>query len=74
MTDRIFEDARTFEVFSKGRDVEVYVFDPETSDRALGEVMITVNEEAGWDSQMANFVMTAAEATRMKEFLIAKGY
>jgi len=36
--------------------------------------MIIVNEEARWDSQRVNFVMTAAEATRMKEFLIAKGY
>jgi hypothetical protein len=74
MTDRIFEDARTFEVSSKGSFVEVYVFGPETSDRALREVMIIVNEEARWDSQRVNFVMTAAEATRMKEFLIAKGY
>jgi len=38
MTDRIFEDARTFEVSSKGSFVEVYVFDPETSDRALGKL------------------------------------
>ncbi len=70
MTDRIFEDARTFEVSSGGS----FVWQKVRIRDGQGEVMITVNEEAGWDSQMANFVMTAAEATRMKEFLIAKGY
>ena len=74
MTDRIFEDARSFEVSGGGRDVEVYVFDPKTSDRDQGEVMITVSEEAGWDSQRASFTMTHEEATAMKNFLIKQGY
>ena len=74
MTDRVFQDARSFEVSSKSSDVEVYVFDPDTSDRDQGEVMITVNVDAGWDSQRANFTLTAEEATMLKEFLIAKGY
>ena len=74
MTDRVFEDARSWEVSGGGRSVEVYVFDPETSDRDQGEVMITVDEDNGWDSQRANFTMTAEEATLLKEFLIRKGY
>jgi hypothetical protein len=67
MTDRVFEDARSIEVSGGHRDVEVYVF--ETAD-----VMITVSEEAGWDSQRASFTMTAEEATAMKLFLIKHGY
>ena len=74
MTDRVFEDARSFEVSGGGREVEVYVFDPNSSDRDQGEVMITAREYAGWDSQRASFVMTAEEATALKEFLIRKGY
>jgi hypothetical protein len=67
MTDRVFEDARSIEVSGGGRDVEVYVF--ETAD-----VMITVSEEAGYNSQRASFTMTAEEATAMKLFLIKRGY
>lgn len=74
MTDRVFQDERSWEVSSKGCYVEVYVFDPKTSDRDQDEVMITVNEDAGWNSQRANFTITAEEATLLKEFLIAKGY
>jgi hypothetical protein len=74
MSDRVFEDARSIEVSGKGRSVEVYVFDPNSSDRDQGEVMITVDEDAGWDSQRASFTMTAEEATAMKNFLIRKGY
>jgi len=67
MTDRVFQDDRSFEVSSKGRSVEVYVFEDT-------EVTITVDEDAGWDSQRASFTMTAEEATALKEFLIRKGY
>ena len=74
MTDRVFEDARSFEVSGGGREVEVYVFNPETSDRDPGAVMITTREDAVWDTQRASFTMTAEEATLLKEFLIRKGY
>jgi hypothetical protein len=75
MTDRVFEDARSWEVSDcGGRSVEAYVFDPKTSDRNQGEVMITVTEGVGWDSQRASFTITAEEATRLKEFLTRKGY
>ena len=74
MTERVFEDDRSWEVSGDGRSVEVYVFDPKTSDRAQGEVMITAAEDAGYDSQRANFTMTAEEATAMKNFLIKQGY
>jgi hypothetical protein len=74
MTDRVFEDARSFEVSGDGREVEVYVFDPNTSDRDQGEVMIVAREGTGWDRQRASFTMTAEEATALKEFLIRKGY
>jgi hypothetical protein len=67
MTDRVFENERSFEVSSAGRYVDVYMFE-------AGDVMITVDEEAGWDSQRASFTMTAEEATLLKEFLIKKGY
>jgi hypothetical protein len=67
MTDRVFEDARSWEVSGSGRCVEVYMFE-------AGDVMITANEDAGWDSQCASFTMTAEEATLMKEFLIKQGY
>jgi archaeosine-15-forming tRNA-guanine transglycosylase len=65
MTDRVFEDERSFEVSGRGRSVEVYVDD---------NVMIEVIENNGWDSQRANFTLTAEEATALKEFLIRKGY
>ena len=67
MTDRIFENQNSFEVSGDGREVEVYMFE-------AGEVMITVREEASWDSQRASFTMTREEATRMKNFLIKQGY
>ena len=74
MTDRVFQDDRSWEVSGGGCEVEVYVFDPKTSDRAQGEVMITAREDAGYNSQRAHFTMTAEEATSLKEFLIRKGY
>lgn len=67
MTDRVFEDDRSWEVSGGGRCVDVYMFD-------AGDVMIAVDEDNGWDSQRASFTMTAAEATLLKEFLIRKGY
>lgn len=67
MTDRVFEDARSFEVSGGGRSVEAYVFE-------AGDVKVEVMEEAGWDSQRASFTMTVEEATLLKEFLIRKGY
>jgi len=67
MTDRVFEDVTSFEVSGGGRCVEAYVFE-------AGDVIIKVEEEAGWDSQRASFTMTAEEATKLKEFLIRKGY
>lgn len=67
MTDRVFEDARSFEVSGGGRSVEAYVFE-------AGDVKVEVMEDAGWDSQRASFTMTAEEATLLKEFLIRKGY
>ena len=68
MSERVFEDNRSWEVSGGGRSVEVYVFG------RAGDVMITAAEDAGYDSQRASFTMTAEEATAMKEFLIRKGY
>ena len=67
MTDRVFEDARSWEVSDRYSTVEVYASD-------TGKVMITAREEADWDSQRVSFTMTAEEATALKEFLIRKGY
>lgn len=69
MTDRVFEDARSWEVSDRYGDVEVYVFDQKTSDQDQGEVMISVGED-----RRNNFTITAEEATSLKEFLIRKGY
>jgi hypothetical protein len=74
MTDRVFEDDRSFEITDGGRSVEVYVFYETLARDTNGEVMITATEDAGWDSQRASFTMTAEEATMLKEFLIRKGY
>ena len=74
MTDRVFEDDTCFEVFDKGEEFEVYVFDTETSDRGQGKVMITCREDNGWGVERATFSMTPEEATLMKEFLIKHGY
>jgi hypothetical protein len=74
MTDRVFQDDRVWEVSDRNSSVEVYVFDPKTSDRDQGEVKITSREEAGYDSQYVTFTITAEEATALKEFLISKGY
>jgi hypothetical protein len=74
MTDRVFEDDTCFEVFDKGEEFEVYVFDTETSDRGQGQVRITVREDNGWGVERATFSMTPEEATLMKEFLIKQGY
>jgi hypothetical protein len=74
MTDRIFEDARSFEVSGKGREIEIYAFDANLARLDRGELMVTVIEDAGWDSQRASFTMTREEATAMKNFLIKQGY
>ena len=68
MTDRVFEDQTSFEVSNRYADVEFYLFESR-------EVKVNVTEgSASWDSQYASFIMTAEEATRLKEFLIRKGY
>lgn len=76
MTDRVFQDARCFEVYGNGSSAEVYIFGPgDKGDQDKGNVMISVIEEDEvWDSQRASFTMTAEEATMLKEFLISKGY
>jgi hypothetical protein len=67
MTDRVIEGDRSWEVSTRGCSFEIYVFDD-------GDVRVEVMESAGWDSQRANFTITAEEATLLKEFLIWKGY
>ena len=75
MSERVFEDNNSFQIDSRGRDIEVYVFEGDSSKHITsGSVIITVKEDADYDSQNASFTMTAEEATRMKEFLIRKGY
>ena len=68
MTDRIFEDQVSFEVTNRYAVVEFYLFEDRT-------VKVNVTEGGGsWDRQNASFNITAEEATRLKEFLIKKGY
>lgn len=67
MTNDVFEDHQSIEVSNgRGRDLEVFALDD--------QVVVTVSEEMDWDSQRASFTMNAAEATRLKEFLIKQGY
>lgn len=77
MTDRVFQDASSFEVSNGGRWIELYVLDPKLGDYHsldAGHVIVTVNEDAGWASQRATFHLHPEEATMLKEFLISKGY
>jgi hypothetical protein len=69
MTDRVFEDQISFEVSSRHADVEFYLFEDRT-------VKVKVSECGGsiYESKNASFNMTPEEATRLKEFLIQKGY
>lgn len=68
MTDRVFEDARSWEVSSRGDGVEVYVLND-------GNVNITTEESSGFANYgNINFIITSEEATALKEFLIRKGY
>lgn len=75
MSNRIFQDDRSFEVTDRHTDVEFHVFDETVGSHILaGDVQIKIHVEAGWDSQLASFKINAEEATVLKEFLIAKGY
>ena len=68
MTDRVFQDYTSFEVSNRYANVEFYLFESR-------EVKVNVTEGSGsWDSQNASFIITAEEATALKEFLIRKGY
>lgn len=68
MTDRVFQNEDSFEVSSRHGDVEIYVYDDHS-------VKVNVSEGGGqYDAAWASFTMTAEEATKMKEFLISKGY
>lgn len=67
MGDRVFENARSWELTDLYSTVEVYASD-------LGKVIITMKADDDWDSQWASLTITAEEATMLKEFLIRKGY
>jgi len=64
----IFEDDRSI-TFSPIRnvDIEFYRFDD-------GTLSIESREEDKWDSQRVNVVISATDATALKEFLIRRGY
>jgi hypothetical protein len=68
MTDRITEYPTSFDVSSRFATVEFYVYEDK-------DLLVKVEEGGSdWNSQYASFNLTAEEATRLKEFLIAKGY
>lgn len=68
MTDRVFQDAISFEVLGKYGDMELYLYEDSS-------VRVKVTEGGGgYDTQHAIFNMTPEEATMLKEFLILKGY
>jgi len=68
MTNRVFEDDRSFEVSDRYRDFEICISNTDNA------VEIIATEDAGFDTQYIKFSMTAEEATAMKEFLIKSGY
>jgi hypothetical protein len=68
MTDRITEYPTSLEVSSRISTVEFYVYESQ-------DLLVKVEEGgSNWNGQYASFNLTAEEATRLKEFLIAKGY
>lgn len=68
MTDRVTEYPTSFEVSNRFATVEFYVYEDQ-------DLLVKVEEGGSdWNSQYASFNLTAEEATRLKEFLIAKGY
>lgn len=74
MNERVFEDDRSISVSYRNCSVEFYVFHKTLARDTYSEVEITVCEDAGYNSQTARFIITSEEATRLKEFLISKGY
>ena len=68
MTDRVTEYPTSFEVSNRFATVEFYVYEDQ-------DLLVKVEEGGSdWNSQYASFTLTSEEATRLKEFLIAKGY
>ena len=72
--DRVFENDDSFEVSGKGNVVELYVFEFSPTPGMENGLRINIIEENGYDSQNAQFYLTASEVTALKEFLIKKGY
>jgi hypothetical protein len=67
MSERIFENENGFEVSDRSGDIDFTV----NGDRTL---TIHATEEGEWNSQSIFFMVTAEEATAMKNFLIKQGY
>ena len=66
MTTRIFENEDTFEVSAKRETIEFSVRNQ--------NVHVECAEDAGWESQRTNFVLTREEATALKIFLEKQGF
>lgn len=67
MSERSYETEDSFEVFGDGRSVELWV---SKSD----ELRVAVSDDLENHFIMTAFIMTADEATAMKNFLIKQGY
>ena len=63
---RIFENEETFEVSSKHETAEFSVHN--------GELYVTGEIHARWESQYTNIVLTREEATALKIFLEKQGF
>jgi hypothetical protein len=63
---RIFQIENYFEVTEKETCIEFEKFDD--------KIYVTGKEEAGWESQRTNFVLTREEATALKLFLDQQGF
>ena len=68
----LFQDASSFVVSGRGKEVELYIFNKGTSN--AGDVMITVMADHEGTNYGTNFTITPEEATAMKNFLINQGY
>jgi hypothetical protein len=64
--NRTFENENSFEVTNRGSTVEFAVWN--------GNLHVTGEEEASWDSQRTNFVLTPTDATALKLFLEKQGF
>jgi hypothetical protein len=75
MSNRIYENKNSIEFSYKSNCFEMTAYPDGLGTNILkGDIITRCEEGTGWSAQSAGIVITAEEATRMKEFLIKQGY